>query len=83
MRRLSGNCAGSLVGHYDIEQRVCIVAGPHRHCTGITVTCYDGDPESRAVVLVRLDTSDRIVSVEAREIRAMIYHDMSGIEGAT
>jgi hypothetical protein len=73
------------MGRYDVEQRVAIVAGPHRRCTGITATHYDpGDPSSRAEVLVRLDTSERVVSVLACELRPVVYGaDSSGLEEAT
>ena len=70
------------MSRYDIEQRVRIVAGPHRFNTGITVTHYDaGDPESRAPVEVRLDSSERVVSCRACELRPVV--DASGLEGAT
>ena len=66
---------------YDLEQRVRIVAGPHRYCTGVTTTHYDAaDPQSRAPVEVRLDSSERIVSCLACELRPV---DGSGLEGAT
>jgi len=72
------------MSRYDVEQRVMFVAGPHYRCTGITVTHYDaGDPESRAEVQVRLDTSERIVSARACELRPVVYHDASGLSEAT
>lgn len=72
------------MGRYDVEQRVLFVAGPHFRCTGVTLTAYDpADPGSRAEVLVRLDTSERVVSAMACELRPVVYHDASGLEGAT
>lgn len=67
------------MSRYDVEQRVRIVAGPWLRCTGITVTSYDpSDPESRAEVIVRLDSSGRDVSVESREIRPVVYQEFEG-----
>ncbi len=67
---------------YDLEQRVRIVAGPHRFNTGVTVTHYDpSDPESRAQVEVRLDSSERVVSCRACELRPVVDH--SGLGDAT
>lgn len=66
------------MSRYDVELRVNIVAGPWRRNTGVTITHYDpSDPESRVEVVVRLDTSEREVTVLARELRPVVF------EGAT
>lgn len=65
--------------HYDHEQRVKIVAGPHFRCTGITQLAIKGDPPNS--VRVKLDTSGREVVVPAEHVRPDVYG--TDFEGAT
>lgn len=71
------------MSRYDVEQRVAIVAGPHRYGSGLTQTHYDPtDPESNAEVLVLLDT-DRLVTCSSRHLRPVVYEDSSGLGDCT
>ncbi len=69
------------MSRYDVEQRVRIVAGPHRHGTGVTMTHYDpSDPNSNEEVIVTLDSSGKIVSAPSRHLRPVVYGcDFEGV----
>lgn len=68
----------------DVTQRVRIVAGPRRWCSGVTTTHYDpSDPTSRAPVRVCLDSSGLEVEVLSCQLRPEVYEDSSGLEEAT
>ena len=55
---------------HDHEQRVRIIAGPHRYCTGLVQSSTPAEHGRTAYVSVTLDTSWRVVVVEADAVRA-------------
>lgn len=54
---------------YDHEQRVRIIAGPHRYCTGIVQSMTPPERGRPGYVSIALDTSGRVVVVELDAVR--------------
>jgi hypothetical protein len=72
------------VGRYDHEQRVAIIAGPHRYSTGVVHSTIPATRDKPEQVSVELDCSGRVVVVPAEHVRAEVYAaDDSGLGDAT